>query len=153
MYRHAFQKSSRCQYRTPSGKRCRFNAASADSTFCDAHAGAAENHREAADLSATLTAGLAEFKSADAINDFLARLLLLLAQDRISSRRAAVLAYITNQLLRTITVMDDQDQDAAQAKEKKPPIIIWNVPGPEREREGASAHNAAALAQIAARNA
>lgn len=59
-----------------------------------------------ADLSATLTADLSDFKSAVPINDPLSRLLLVLAQDRISPRRAAVLAYISNLLLRTLPAID-----------------------------------------------
>ena len=52
----------------------------------------------AADTPASLTGDLNEFPSAIPINDFLARLILLLAENKISPRRAAVLAYITNQL-------------------------------------------------------
>jgi hypothetical protein len=145
MYRHAFDKSPRCQFRTPSGRRCRRPASSGevpgegsfagkqvpDSDFCANHATVAENHRDAADLSATLTAGLDQFKSPAAINDFLSRLLLLLAQDRISPRRAAVLAYITNQLLRTVTAMDQQTVEA-----------IWGIPRANRD----AAPDAAAVA-------
>ena len=43
-------------------------------------------------LSAELIAGLTEFESAVPINDFLSRLLLLQAQERIPPRRAAVMA-------------------------------------------------------------
>ena len=144
MYRHAFNKSPRCQFRTPSGKRCRFNASSSDSTFCEAHSGLAENHRQADDLSATLTAGLGEFKSPAAINDFLSRLLLLLSQDRISARRAAVLAYITNQLLRTVTAMDA----AAPHDPKTPRVnIIWDLPRPAHENVGLPAQPAPPHAQ------
>jgi hypothetical protein len=130
MYRHAFHKSPRCQFRTPSGKRCRFNASSSDSTFCEAHSGLAENHRQADDLSATLTAGLTQFKSPAELNDFLTRLLLLLAQDRISARRAAVLAYITNQLLRTISAIE-----SAAEKNDEPTKIeyVFNIPRPNHE--------------------
>ena len=139
MYRHAFNKSPRCQYRTPSGKRCRFNASNPDSDFCDNHATPAENRQEAADLSAVLTANLTEFKSPAAINDFLSRLLLLLSQDRISARRAAVLAYITNQLLRTVTVMDQQT--AVPPDPKTPRVnIIWDLPRPAHENIGLPLH-------------
>jgi hypothetical protein len=103
MHRHAFHQSSRCQHRTPSGRRCRSNASNTDSSFCDAHTIRAENRREAGELAATLTGGLDEFTSAEPINQFLSRLLFLLAQDRISPRRGAVLAYIANLLLRSIS--------------------------------------------------
>src|SRR6266404_3188117 len=61
------------------------------------------------------------------INDFLARLLLLLAQDKISTRRAAVLAYITNQLLRTLPAI-------AKEVNAEPTQIIFDMPGPDRDR-------------------
>ena len=116
---------SRCQHRTSSGRQCRFRTSGAASQLCSRHC-AIEAH--SADLAAALTEGLAEFTSAAPLNDFLSRLLLLLAQDRISSRRAAVLAYITNQLLRTVSVME---QEAATKNSKKGPVkIIWDIPGP-----------------------
>jgi hypothetical protein len=62
-----------------------------------------------AEIASTLTANLDDFTSAAQINDFLSRLLLLLAQDKISTRRAAVLAYITNQLLRTLPAIAKEE--------------------------------------------
>ncbi len=59
-----------------------------------------------------LTAGLTEFTSAEPVNEFLSRLLLLLGQNRISPRRAAVLAYIATQILRTIVVLDREGRHA-----------------------------------------
>jgi hypothetical protein len=96
--------SARCTHRFANGRRCRLSAANLDSVFCPSHASLPENLREPA--AASLTADLKEFRSALPINDFLARLLLLLAENKISPRRAAVLAYITNQLLRTLPAID-----------------------------------------------
>jgi hypothetical protein len=79
-----------------------------------------------AEIASTLTANLDDFTSAAQINDFLSRLLLLLAQDKISTRRAAVLAYITNQLLRTLPAI-------AKEENAEPAQIIFDMPGPERE--------------------
>jgi hypothetical protein len=62
--------------------------------------------QEPPETALTLIADLKEFRSAIPINEFLARLLLLLAENKISARRAAVLAYITNQLLRTLPAID-----------------------------------------------
>jgi hypothetical protein len=79
-----------------------------------------------------LTAGLGELTSAATINAFLSRLLILLAEDRISCRRAAVLAYITNQLLHTVSAM----QQTAAAKAKNTPLtVIWDLPAPPHEKE------------------
>jgi len=78
------------------------------------------------DLSGDFAAQLAELTSAEQINAFLGKLLLLVVQNRISVRRAAVLAYITNQLLRTVSIMNKESEDNPQ--------IIFDMPGPERDR-------------------
>ena len=83
------------------------------------------------DLSAALTGGLEEFTSPASINEFLSRLLLLLSQNRISPRRAAVLAFITSQILRTIAVMEAA---AARNEKNRPVNIIWDLPCPPREQ-------------------
>jgi len=51
------------------------------------------------DLSADLLPQLSQSSSAVDLRKFLSRLLVLVAQGRISSRRAAVLSHITHQLL------------------------------------------------------
>src|SRR5579864_7591959 len=78
----------RCSHRFANHGRCRLSVPNANSRFCVNHA---KLHRAEPDLAITLTANLGEFKSAEPINDFLSRLLLALAHDRISPRRAAVL--------------------------------------------------------------
>ena len=57
-------------------------------------------------LSPTAAKGPRNFhKSAEQINDFLAKLLILVVQNRISSRRAAILTYITNQPLHSLVAI------------------------------------------------
>jgi hypothetical protein len=122
--------SFRCTHRFANGMRSRLLTLEAGSAFC-AHANSVENQREPADTAAALTADLKEFRSAIPINDFLARLLLLLAENKISPRRAAVLAYITNQLLRTLPAIDRElnpKEDPNQPHE-----IVWDMPGPKRD--------------------
>ena len=94
-------------------------------SFCPPHAKAHQIEATATEL----TANLDKFKSVAELHDFLSRLLLLLAQNKISPRRAAVLAYITNQLLRTIHTMES---DAAAAAKKQPVQIIIDVERPGR---------------------
>jgi len=107
---------SRCTQRFSNGKRCRLFA-KPDSTLCPRHAVTA-----AEDLAAALTAGLDEFTSATPVNQFLSRLLLLLAQDRISPRRGAVMAYTANLLLRTVSVMD-----AEKELNEEPTTIVYEI--------------------------
>jgi len=124
---------ARCTHRFANGMRCRLLTLDADASYCTNRARLVENQLESADTAASLTADLKEFRSAIPINAFLARLLLLLAENKISPRRAAVLAYITNQLLRTLPAIDcelnpKEDPNA-------PAQIIFGMPGPERDRQ------------------
>ncbi len=119
----------RCQHRTRTGRRCRHAVSNAATGLCTKHAPSRANRIEESDLSTTLTAGLTEFKSAVPINEFLSRLLLLQAEDRISPRRAAVMAYTCNLILRTLPAIDRElhpdDQDEPQ--------IIIDLPRPRRD--------------------
>jgi hypothetical protein len=105
--------SSRCCHTFANAQRCRLPVSNEASQFCARHAKRLQNQvdlDDAGDSSANLTAGLTEFTSAEPVNEFLSRLLLLLGQNRISPRRAAVLAYIATQILRTIAAMDSEDE-------------------------------------------
>jgi hypothetical protein len=117
---------ARCNYRFANGMRCRLIGFGSQ-PFCPKHTHpAAPPPPEPAEIASTLTANLDDFTSAAQINDFLARLLLLLAQDKISTRRAAVLAYIANQLLRTLPAI-------AKEENAEPTQIIFDAPRPERD--------------------
>jgi hypothetical protein len=70
---------------------------------------------------------LDDLQSAAEINQFLAKLLMLVVQNRISARRAAVLAYITNQLLRTLPAITKEENS-------EPTQIIFDMPGPDRDK-------------------
>jgi hypothetical protein len=116
--------SARCNHRFPNGRRCRLYTTDINPNFCPAHAPLPANQHNPAEIASTLTANLDDFTSAAQINDFLARLLFLLAQDKISNRRAAVLAYITTQLLRTLP--------AFAKEENAGPTIILDMQRPDR---------------------
>jgi hypothetical protein len=97
--------SNRCQYRYANGKRCRLSGSKRHFGFCSRHfslsnSGAPQHsYDDSEDLSADLLPELSEFNRSININQFLARLLTLVTKGRISPRRAAVLSYITNQLI------------------------------------------------------
>lgn len=134
--------TSRCTHRSASGSRCRA-IPSSGSPLCAVHAKADAVRREADDLTATLTGGLDEFTSAAPINQLLSRLLLLLAQDRLSPRRGAVMAYTANLLLRTVSVMD-----AAKESNKEKPTIVYEIciPRPDYSSTAIDAEGAESLA-------
>jgi hypothetical protein len=118
---NSINNSARCNHRFPNGMRCRL-LGFADQPFCPKHSEHTLTPRpDPMETAATLTAGLDDFTDPAQINTFLSRLLLLLAQDKISARRAAVLTYISSQLLHT-----------HRAIEKEPPQIIFDIPRPQR---------------------
>jgi hypothetical protein len=109
--------SNRCLHRFSNRTRCRKLVSHANLRFCPRHAALPEN-LQPADLSAELLEDPDDLNGLDGIYDFLSRLIILQVQNRISTRRAAVLAYITNQLLRTFAAIK-----RVQA-EKGPQIIV-----------------------------
>ena len=124
---------SRCQFRFSNRKRCRMSTRNY-ANFCPPHAKAHQIETTATEL----TANLGKFQSVAELHDFLARLLLLLAQNKISPRRAAVLAYITNQLLRTINDMQSQ---ADATLKKEPARIVIDMPRPNYRAHHNQSHS------------
>ncbi len=97
--------SIRCAYRTSSGRRCRLPVCDARSGLCSQHR-AEQQQIDAADHYLHLTTKFQYFQTAQGINFSLGNLYQLLAQNRISPRRAAVLSYISSLLLRTLPQID-----------------------------------------------
>jgi hypothetical protein len=121
----AINDSRICRHRTRTGRRCRLPV-SENSALCFRHAALRQTHSVDADLASAFPQ-LSEFRSAVVINEFLSKLLALLVQDRISTKRAAVLAYITNQLLRTLPAIDAE----LNPKDDEPHTIIYDAPRPD----------------------
>jgi hypothetical protein len=128
--------TSRCPYHYLNGRRCRLPGLQAHSGFCLGHAKAsapiaipvhAQNDSE--DLSAELLPKLSDFDSAVDICEFLNRLLVLVTKGRIGARRAAVLAYITNQLLHSHRAIERE----VHAQADEPQQIIFDLPRPKRD--------------------
>ncbi len=97
--------SLRCAHRTVGGRQCRLSASDARSGLCPQHR-AEQKQVEAADYYRHLTTNFQFFQTAQGINYSLMDLYQLLAQNRISPRRAAVLSYISSLLLRTLPAID-----------------------------------------------
>jgi hypothetical protein len=126
---NAVKDSPFCRHRTVAGRRCRLRALNLQSRLCFRHSQLRQQKLSAADLSADLLGQLTEFTSAGDINTFLSKLLLLQAHDRIPPRRAAVMAYTCNLLLRSLYAM----QKEAQAQDSEEPEIIFDLPRPNRD--------------------
>jgi hypothetical protein len=95
----------KCHHITISGRRCRLRAIR--SGLCFRHAALQLQSAQPVDvdLSADFLGQLDDLQSAEQINQVLAKLLVLVVQNRISARRAAVLTYITNQLLYSLVAI------------------------------------------------
>lgn len=108
--------SVRCRYRTATGRQCRSAISDAQSSLCPRHHSqqkqwearpeTPDSELRGADVVKILTTDHHGFQTAQGINHSLSRLYLLAAQNLISPRRAAVLAYIGSLLLRTLPAID-----------------------------------------------
>jgi len=96
---------TRCQHRTPSGRRCKLPVEAPDNLLCFTHT---QELRKAdvLNLRSALLTDYQEFQTAQGINSALSNLYKLLAANYISPRRAAVLAHINSLLLRTLPAID-----------------------------------------------
>jgi hypothetical protein len=93
--------SIRCTHRSASGRQCRLAISDAQSGLCANHH-AELKQKERADVAGILFQYAQDFQTAQGINHSLRSLYWLVGKNRISSRRATVLAYISNLLLRTL---------------------------------------------------
>src|SRR5258708_25805518 len=96
--------STRCAYRTASGRQCRLAVFDPQSGLCaNHHADLKQNER--ADVADILFRDSHDFQTAKGINRSLRSLHWLVVKNRISSRLANVLAYIFGMLPRPLPVL------------------------------------------------
>ena len=131
--------ANRCLYRAPAGRRCRSEAHDLKLGLCPKHASSLPVTKPSADFLQRLTHETDEFTTAMGIHNSISELYKLLAADLISARRAAVLAYIANLLLRTIPIVHSEiDSDSS-----KDPVHIGvdfgDLPRPNRQQPAAIA--------------
>src|SRR6267378_3144244 len=118
--------SVRCAHRSSGGRRCRRSVSDPRSVFCPQHR-SEQLEEEAADHFSYLSRNFQCFQTAQGINHSLHNLYALLAQNRISPRRAAVLSHICGLLLRTLPQID-ADKAAGITDPTKPLPINVSVP-------------------------
>ena len=118
-----------CQQRTPSGRRCRMAVSDPDSGLCARHAAQLQRDLDQVDLAAHLLGDIQEFRSAADINHSLGELYKLQARNKISPRRAAVMAYTASLLLRTLPAIEHETNPAASEHQR----IIIDMPRPDRD--------------------
>ena len=118
-----------CQYRTASGRRCRMAVSDPHSGLCHKHAAERQQNLDQADLAAALIGDIEEFRSASDINHSLGELYKLQARNMIAPRRAAVMAYTANLLLRTLPAIYAEEN----AEQDDGPELIVDIPRPAYE--------------------
>jgi len=126
-------KSRRCWHRTMSGRRCRQPIYDPNSGLCRKHAkvkGALDKDGFLTDVTPFLTANPRHLDDLEGVHSFLSALAVLLAQNRISTRRAAVLSYICTQLIRTNIAIDQRGDSCSP--------LAWRFPGPPDANSGGS---------------
>ena len=143
--------NARCRFATAPGRRCRLRITHPKLGLCHRH-GPEDTPNDIQDLSPAFAMSLGGLKTAAAIHDFLATLAMLLIQDRISARRASVLAYTASLLLRTLLFID-HEQDYLSHSTDQEPCIILDVPRPDRSQPSShpgEAHQSSILAHAIA---
>ena len=122
----------KCHHFTARGRQCRLRALRSGLCFRHAALQLQSPQPVDVDLSADFLIQLDDLQSADQINQFLAKLLILVVQNRISVRRAAVLTYITNQLLHSLVAIKREI-------DSQPVQYDWSdFPCPERDKPNAT---------------
>jgi hypothetical protein len=116
---------ARCPHLYPSGRHCRKPVFDQHFGLCRKHFAASQKNHDVADLTSELVGGPDDLNNLEGLYDFLTSLLILLSQNRVSTRRASVLAFITSQLTRIDTAIHRRDADT-------PPQIIFDAPRPIR---------------------
>jgi hypothetical protein len=139
-----------CLHISKAGRHCHFPAI-ADSSYCLGHIAKHADEvvttqivptHDDQHLDADLTAHFSEqplnFKSACDVNDFLSALAGLLVRNRVSTRRASVLAYIASLQLRTLPVIDRElNGDAFDSEEI--PRLDFSLPELQQARNDSGA--------------
>jgi hypothetical protein len=100
-----------------------------DSGFCAKHGAERLRDLDQADLAAVLIGDIQEFRDAVTINHSLGELYKLQARNKITPRRAAVMAYTANLLLRTLPAIALETTPPVQEKQR----ITIDMPRPDRD--------------------
>ena len=96
--------SAQCCHHTATGRRCRSARSSSESCLCPRHRAVEQKllSAESDDLTPEFTDLEDSLQTVEGIHTSLSELYILVAQDRVSPRRAAVLAYVSSLLLRSL---------------------------------------------------
>jgi len=123
----AGQNDARCRHYTFTGRRCRLAPLDPVSGLCFRHIGRQFQPSDE-DLSSAFLGLLSGFDSPSRIHAFLTQVTVLLVQNRVSTRRAAVLTYLGQTLLRTLPAIELELNPPEEE-----PQITFDLPRPKRD--------------------
>lgn len=130
-----------CRHIDGRGHRCRMLVMSIDADLCAYHAQRRLQAQRGSEIAAAeLLSYGTEFHDAESVNRFLGTLVKQVALKRIPRRDAVTLAYICQLLLNSLGAgyreerlrLEEEQLQELQAQ-KRPPQIIWDIPGPPYE--------------------
>jgi hypothetical protein len=116
---------ARCQHRTLKG-RCRQAAIDSAGTLCFHHARVQRQAKDDFTLLEPLVRKTDDLQSIEGISEDLAALHNLLAEGRVSPRRASVIAYIDSLLLRTFVELEEQNKGNLNYYGQPVPTHDWS---------------------------
>jgi hypothetical protein len=133
--------SALCQHIDAQGRRCRMLVMSIEEDLCAYHAQRRQQNQSGRETAAAeLLACGTDFGDASAVNRFLGALVRQVTLKRIPRRDAVTLAYLCQLLLNSLGAIDreqalrlEESRIAALNRSKRPPKIIWDIPGPPYE--------------------
>jgi hypothetical protein len=130
-----------CRHIDTAGRRCNMLVMSAASDLCAYHAQRRLQAQRGSETAASeLLACVSDFSDAASVNRFLGNLVKQVTLKRIPRRDAVTLAYICQLLLNSLGAINREEcmrLEEARFQElqaqKRPPRIIWDIPGPPYE--------------------
>jgi len=135
---------SRCQYKNKRGQRCRMSRAALHDSLCSHHAGfdlkQREHRQPRQKLSAELIGPLDSLSSSAAVNYSLSKLLMLIADRRISPREASVMGYVYQLLLQSTVGVAKERHLAQNWRQTADQLtrIFQSIPRVQQERAEAA---------------
>jgi len=124
----------RCQFLRAEGNRCRTPRKEGHSSLCPHHARQAALSAQTSDLenpnssiAPELLGPVHDFRSAASVNHVLGKLLILVAGDRVPPRNAAVIAYICQLLLQSLSEVKSELYDVENATSLISPEVLKEV--------------------------
>jgi hypothetical protein len=130
-----------CSHFDTAGRRCHMLVMSAASDLCSYHAQRRLQAQRGSETAASeLLACVSDFSDAASVNRFLGNLVKQVTLKRIPRRDAVTLAYICQLLLNSLSAINreecmrlEESRFQALQAQKRPPRIIWDIPGPPYE--------------------